>query len=76
MVKRYPDRFIGAFSVDPFDDQAMAIVHRYVEDLGFRAIKFEISQGGGCTAFTGRFAWILTTGCPGFFITWRTIPAL
>lgn len=51
VVKRYPDRFIGAFAVDPFADQAMAIVHRYVEDLGFRAIKFEISQGGGLHGF-------------------------
>lgn len=51
VIKRYPDRFIGAFSVDPFDDQVMAIVHRYVDDLGFRAIKFEISQGGGLHGF-------------------------
>ncbi|MBS9334628.1 amidohydrolase [Fructobacillus sp. M1-13] len=47
MIKKYPERFIGAFSVDPFADNAMAIVKRHVEDLGFRAIKFEISQGGG-----------------------------
>ena len=46
-VKKYPDQFIGAFSVDPFADNAMEIVRRHVEDLGFRAIKFEISQGGG-----------------------------
>lgn len=47
MVKKYPERFIAAFSVDPFADNAMAIVKRHVEQLGFRAIKFEISQGGG-----------------------------
>lgn len=46
-VKKYPDKFIAAFSVDPFADNAMKIVQRHVEDLGFRAIKFEISQGGG-----------------------------
>ncbi|BDR57571.1 amidohydrolase family protein [Xylocopilactobacillus apicola] len=46
-VKKYPDKFIAAFSVDPFADNAMRIVKRHVEDLGFRAIKFEISQGGG-----------------------------
>ncbi|HAT55280.1 MAG TPA: amidohydrolase [Lactobacillus sp.] len=46
-VKKYPDRFVAAFSVDPFTDTAMKIVRRHVEDLGFRAIKFEISQGGG-----------------------------
>lgn len=47
MVKKYPERFIAAFSVDPFADNAMTIVKRQVEELGFRAIKFEISQGGG-----------------------------
>ncbi|UQS81982.1 amidohydrolase [Bombilactobacillus folatiphilus] len=46
-VKKYPERFVAAFSVDPFMEQAMPIVQRHVEDLGFRAIKFEISQGGG-----------------------------
>lgn len=51
VIKKYPDKFIGAFAVDPFADQAMAIVHRYVADLGFRAIKFEISQGGGLHGF-------------------------
>ena len=47
MVKKYPDKFIAAFSVDPFADSEMKIVRRHVEDLGFRAMKFEISQGGG-----------------------------
>ncbi|WEV43458.1 amidohydrolase family protein [Lactobacillus sp. ESL0684] len=46
-VKAHPDRFIGAFSVDPFSEHYMKIVQRYVEDLGFRAMKFEVSQGGG-----------------------------
>lgn len=46
-VKKYPDKFVAAFSVDPFMDNAMEIVRRHVEDLGFRAMKFEISQGGG-----------------------------
>ncbi|MBS9338083.1 amidohydrolase [Fructobacillus sp. M2-14] len=47
MVKKYPGRFIAAFSVDPFAENFMTIVKRHVEDLGFRAIKFEISEGGG-----------------------------
>lgn len=46
-VKKYPDQFIAAFSVDPFAAEAMTIVKRHIEDLGFRALKFEISQGGG-----------------------------
>lgn len=51
VIKRYPDRFIGAFAVDPFAERAMAIVKRHVEELGFRAIKFEISQAGGLHGF-------------------------
>lgn len=50
-VKKYPGKFVAAFSVDPFADEAMNIVKRHVEDLGFRAIKFEISQGGGLHGF-------------------------
>lgn len=46
-VKKYPDRFIAAFGVDPFCAEAMKIVRRHVEDLGFRSMKLEISQGGG-----------------------------
>ncbi|MCT3557317.1 amidohydrolase [Lentilactobacillus buchneri] len=46
-IKKYPEKFIGAFSVDPFSEFYMKIVKRHVEDLGFRAMKFEISQGGG-----------------------------
>ncbi|WP_061993560.1 amidohydrolase family protein [Fructobacillus ficulneus] len=47
VVQAYPDRFIGAFAVDPFAQNFMDIVRHHVEDLGFRAIKFEISEGGG-----------------------------
>jgi predicted TIM-barrel fold metal-dependent hydrolase len=50
-VKRYPERFIGAFAFDPFSSEAMSIVRRHVEDLGFRAVKMEISQGGGLTGY-------------------------
>ena len=42
VVKKYPGKFIAAFSVDPFADFALDIVKRHVEELGFRAIKFEI----------------------------------
>ena len=54
-VKKYPGKFVAAFSVDPFADNALEIVRRHVEDLGFRAIKFEISQGGGLHGFHRAF---------------------
>lgn len=79
VVKRYPDRFIGAFAVDSFADRSMAIVHRYVEDLGFRAIKFEISQGGSLHGFHRSFRLDIDNrvsqifhylaGYPGFVVT-------
>lgn len=53
VMKKYPERFIGAFSVDIFADNYLEIVQRHVEVLGFRAIKFEISQGGGLHGYHG-----------------------
>ncbi|MGT2929074.1 amidohydrolase family protein [Streptococcus dentasini] len=52
-IKKYPQRFTGAFSVDPFADNAIEIVQRHVEELGFRALKLEISQGGGIHGYRG-----------------------
>lgn len=52
-IKKYPERFIGAFSVDIFAEKYFEIVQRHVEVLGFRAIKFEISQGGGMHGYHG-----------------------
>ena len=79
VVKRYPQKFIGAFAVDPYDEFALDIVHRHVEDLGFRAIKFEISQGGGLHGFHRPFRLDLDNRCcqifhyladyPGFVVT-------
>lgn len=54
-VKKHPDRFIGAFAFDPFSTDAMTIVKRHVEDLGFRAVKFEISEGGGLHGYHSPF---------------------
>lgn len=52
-IKKYPDRFIGAFSVDIFAKNYLEIVRRHVEDLGFRALKLEISEGGGLHGYHG-----------------------
>lgn len=54
-VKKYPDKFVAAFAVDPFAKEALKIVKRHVEDLGFRIIKFEISEGGGLHGFHHAF---------------------
>lgn len=60
-IKRYPERFTGAFSVDPYADNALEIVKRHVEVLGFRALKFEISQGGGIHGYRSNAPFRLDT---------------
>jgi len=47
VVEQYPDVFVGAFSVDPFSEYAKDIVKYYVETIGFRILKLEVSEGGG-----------------------------
>ncbi|WP_295731945.1 amidohydrolase family protein [uncultured Limosilactobacillus sp.] len=79
VIKRFPEKFIGAFAVDPFDEFVMKIVKRHVEQLGFRAIKFEISQGGGLHGFHQPFRLDINPRCseifhyladyPGFVVT-------
>ncbi|MBT8899404.1 NAD(P)-dependent oxidoreductase [Lactobacillus delbrueckii subsp. bulgaricus] len=44
VAKSAPDHFAPAFSIDPFASEAEKIVKRHVEDLGFRALKLEVSQ--------------------------------
>ncbi len=46
-MKKYPDRFTGAATYDPFSVQADAIKKHLFEDLGFRILKFEVSNGSG-----------------------------
>ncbi|MBT8904338.1 NAD(P)-dependent oxidoreductase [Lactobacillus delbrueckii subsp. bulgaricus] len=46
VAKAAPDRFAPAFSIDPFASEAEKIVKHHVEDLGFRALKLEVSQAG------------------------------
>lgn len=75
-VKRYPDRFVAGFSVDPFADNAFAIVKRHVETLGFRIIKFEISQGGGLTGFHQPFRLDTTPQCQRIFHYLAAFPGM
>lgn len=54
-AKKYPQKFIAAFSLDPFADEAMKILKRHVQDLGFRIMKLEISQNGGLMGYHHTF---------------------
>lgn len=46
-VKKYPDRFAGAASYDPYSRNAEKIKRHLFEELGFRIVKFEVSTGSG-----------------------------
>lgn len=46
-VKRYPERFAGAASYDPFSRKKDQIRKHLFEELGFGIVKFEVSTGSG-----------------------------
>lgn len=47
VVKRFPNRFVGAATLDPCCVQAKKIFDRLIDDLKFRILKFELSESGG-----------------------------
>ena len=49
-VKRYPDRFVGAATYDPFCINIKEIRKRLFDGLGFKIVKFELSTGSGLMA--------------------------
>lgn len=50
-VRKYPDRFAGAASYDPFCNRVDEVKRHLFRDLGFRAVKFEVSNGSGLMAY-------------------------
>ena len=50
-VKKYPNRLIGAGSYDPFCAKAEDVKRRLFKELGFKAVKFEVSNGSGLMAY-------------------------
>lgn len=50
-VNKYPHRLVGAGSYDPFCAKAETVKHRLFKELGFRAVKFEVSNGSGLMAY-------------------------
>lgn len=49
-VKKYPERFVGAGTYDPFCVNVKAIRRHLFEELKFKAVKFELSNGSGLMA--------------------------
>lgn len=50
-VQKYPDRFVGAGSYDPFCVNVQAVKNRLFKELGFKIVKFEMSNGSGLMAY-------------------------
>ncbi|WP_295747073.1 amidohydrolase family protein [uncultured Limosilactobacillus sp.] len=67
VAKEYPHRLMTSFAVDPLMDQAMTIAKRYVDQLGVRVIKFEISQGGGLHGYHRAFRLDQSPACGRLF---------
>lgn len=50
-VQKYPDRFAGAASYDPYCAQAEQIKAYLFDELKFRILKFEVSNGSGLMSY-------------------------
>ncbi len=50
-MKKYPDRFTGAATYDPFCVQKDKIMHHLFEELGFKIVKWEVSNGSGLMSY-------------------------
>lgn len=50
-VNKYPDRFVGAGSYDPFCVNAEAVKEHLFKQIGFRIVKWELSNGSGLMAY-------------------------
>lgn len=50
-VKKYPSRFIGAGSYDPFCNNVQSVKNHLFNELNFKIIKFELSNGSGLMAY-------------------------
>lgn len=46
-MTKYPDRFIGAATVDPFMTNYKEVLANLFDNKGFKVLKFEVSSGGG-----------------------------
>lgn len=50
-IAKYPNRFTGAASYDPFCAKVEDVKRHLFKELGFKAVKFEVSNGSGLMAY-------------------------
>ncbi|ANW97764.1 amidohydrolase [Thermoclostridium stercorarium subsp. thermolacticum DSM 2910] len=53
-IQKYPDRFTGAATYDPFCLEKDKIRDYLFNKLGFKIVKFEVSTGSGLMSYHGR----------------------
>ena len=46
-IRRWPHRFFGTAFLDPWSDGARAMFDQAIDELGFRAVKLELSEAAG-----------------------------
>lgn len=51
VAKKYPGRFYPVAGLDPYCNEKIKILENFVNNWGFRALKFEISQSAGITSY-------------------------
>ena len=56
-VKKYPHRLTGAGTFDPYAMRADEIFKNLTENLGFKIIKFELSEGYGLSGYHPYFSY-------------------
>lgn len=55
-ARLFPDLFVPAATCDPFCKGAKEILHRFLYELKFPIVKFELSSGGGLMGYHDDFA--------------------
>lgn len=55
-MQKFPDRFISACTYDPFSYNREKIAHHFFDELGFKIIKLECSNGSGFMANHNTFS--------------------
>ncbi|NLM10552.1 MAG: amidohydrolase [Clostridiaceae bacterium] len=53
-IQKYPERFTGAATYDPFCLERDAIRDNLFNKLGFKIVKFEVSTGSGLMSYHGK----------------------
>ncbi|WP_234118272.1 amidohydrolase family protein [Clostridium hydrogenum] len=55
MCSKYPNRFVGACTIDPFAENYNEVLDRFINKLGFKILKLEVSSGGGLMGYHYKF---------------------